>query len=190
MTNKYLQGKIYKVINTIDDMEYYGSTIQRLCSRIGNHRAKAGPLNKSSKFYSHMRNVGIEFFKIILVHNFPCGSLEELEAEEYRVMNTFDLSKLLNENVVYKKHSIEHNKKVGDAQRGEKHSNWKYGSIFRNNKTSKEGWVLDAWCFAFRCKETEKMDRCSFSIKKHGEDGAKKMAEDKRSEIYPESINI
>ena len=190
--NKYQLGKIYKVVNTINDLVYFGSTAQKkLSARMGNHREKAGPLNKTSKFYTHMREIGIEYFKIVLIKNFPCASVEELEAEEYRIMNEYDSTKLLNDNTVYNKRSPEHIKKVADAQRGQKSSNWKYGSVHRKNNTSKEGWCCDAWCFVYRCKETDTQRRLKFSIKKFGEEGAKQLAENKRKEIYPESnINI
>ena len=57
---KYNSGKIYKLINTIDDKVYIGSTITRLCDRIGNHRRKAKNTAKQSYLYEHMRIIGIE----------------------------------------------------------------------------------------------------------------------------------
>ena len=189
MTNKYQLGKIYKVVNTIDDMIYFGSSIQKkLSSRMGEHRSNARDFNKTSKFYTYMRRIEIEHFKIVLIKFFPCESLDELEAEEYRIMNEHDHIKLLNENIVYKKRSVEHSRKVGEASRGEKSGNWKFGSVFRRTTINKEGWSLDDWRFVYKCVLTDTQKCCSFSVKKYGEEIAHNMALAKRKEMYPNSI--
>ena len=37
---KYKSGKFYKIVNTIDDKVYIGSTIRSLSQRMGGHRYK------------------------------------------------------------------------------------------------------------------------------------------------------
>ena len=56
--NKYENGKIYKIINTIDDMIYIGSTIRNLSDIMSGHRLKAKSPDKNSKLYSHIKNIG------------------------------------------------------------------------------------------------------------------------------------
>ena len=180
-------GKIYKVINTKDDFIYIGSTTVKLSSRMGSHRANAKNIIKKSKLYEHMRKIGIEYFKILLIKDFVSDSREALETEEYNIMATFDKNILLNENIVYKKHTDEHNRKVGEAQKGEKHINWKFGSVLKTKKTDKiGGWITESWCYRYILDG--KYRSFSFSIKKHGEEEAKKLAESKRLEIFPNAV--
>ena len=77
----YANGKIYKITNDVDDRKYYGSTVQSLSARMVRHRIEAR-CGSNRILYNHMREVGIEHFKIYLVKHFPCNSKEELLAEE------------------------------------------------------------------------------------------------------------
>ena len=47
---KYNQGKIYKIVNTVDDKIYIGSSIQKLHNRMNNHRTNASNLKKNQFF--------------------------------------------------------------------------------------------------------------------------------------------
>lgn len=180
----YKNGKIYKIVNTIDDMIYIGSTVTRLCDRMGSHRRNSKNENKYSKLYIHMKNIGIEHFKILLIKSFSCNNKDELECEEFNEMNNVDKEFLLNENVIYKKHSENHNKKVGDSQRGEKSHNWKYGSVFKRSGIS-NGYPLNAWCFSYK-DESGIQKRFQFSIQKYGDNEAYELALTKQKEIFPD----
>ncbi len=127
---KYNQGKIYKIINTIDDKIY----------------------NEISKY---------------------------------------EKSVLLNENTVYKKRSENHVKKVADANRGDKSIFWNYGSVFKRTGKDSEGYCIDSWCFSYYeyINEKKKLSRVQFSIKKFGDDEAKRLATETRYKIYPEAKN-
>ena len=76
----YKNGKIYKLVNDINDNIYIGSTTQLLCKRMAWHRTKSK--TGTSNLYNHMREIGIEQFKIILIENYSCNSKNELEARE------------------------------------------------------------------------------------------------------------
>lgn len=41
MENKFERGNIYKIINTIDDTYYIGSTCQNLSERLSGHKTDA-----------------------------------------------------------------------------------------------------------------------------------------------------
>ena len=60
---------IYKVINDVDDKVYIGSTTCGLSKRIGDHRYKVR-LGNQSKFYNHMREIGVENFKILCIKQY------------------------------------------------------------------------------------------------------------------------
>ncbi len=62
-------SKVYKVINDVDENVYVGSTIAKLSKRMTDCRKNARNGDKS-KFYQHMRDIGIEHFKIVCVREY------------------------------------------------------------------------------------------------------------------------
>ena len=76
----YSEAKIYKILNTVDDEIYVGSTTQPLSKRMRKHRMNAK--YRATKFYQHMNNIGIHNFYIELIQKFPCNSNEELYTKE------------------------------------------------------------------------------------------------------------
>ena len=79
----YQNGKIYQIVNDIDDEIYVGSTTKALSARMADHRkALNHKTKKNSRFYKFMTQLGVEHFRIELIKNHPCESVEELRAEE------------------------------------------------------------------------------------------------------------
>ena len=79
--NKYQKGKVYKLLNSVNDEVYVGSTCQKLLSkRMGKHREDA--LLHNSPVYKLMKEIGIDKFYIELIENYPCNSKDELTAKE------------------------------------------------------------------------------------------------------------
>jgi hypothetical protein len=77
----YSNGKIYKIINLLDETKIYvGSTCKLLCQRMATHRQDAK--NKNLKLYLEMRASCINNFKIILIENYQCNNKEELRRRE------------------------------------------------------------------------------------------------------------
>ena len=79
----YQEGKIYKIYNTITDDIYIGSTTQKLCERMRQHRCD----NRSEKrghflIYKAFREHGVENFFIELVEKCPCNDKDELRRKE------------------------------------------------------------------------------------------------------------
>ena len=70
-------SRVYKIVNDCDDLVYIGSTTQILCKRMSNHRddAKRG---SDRKIHKHMRDVGFEHCKTILVREYKDISKEIL----------------------------------------------------------------------------------------------------------------
>ena len=77
----YSKGKIYKILNNIDDEIYVGSTIKSLSQRMAHHRMI---LKQRShlKLYTYMIELGIDNFYIELIENFPCNDVYGLRARE------------------------------------------------------------------------------------------------------------
>ena len=77
----YSKGKIYKILNNIDDEIYVGSTIETLGQRMAKHRRNM-KTTPHYKLYKHMHELGVESFYIELVENCPCNDVYELRARE------------------------------------------------------------------------------------------------------------
>ncbi len=62
-------AKIYKIVNTITEDIYIGSTIQTLKRRFTSHKSNVN-LNKNNKLYNFMREKGVNNFSIELIEEF------------------------------------------------------------------------------------------------------------------------
>lgn len=81
----YNYSKVYKIINSIDDEIYIGSTTyQYLCNRMNQHRMSCKDISgrRDSKLYNKMRELGIENFKIELLEEVKCDNKEALLIKE------------------------------------------------------------------------------------------------------------
>jgi hypothetical protein len=114
--NIYHFSRIYKLINSINDEIYIGSTTQPLSKRMSSHRSSAKV--KKYLIYQKMNELGIENFRIILIENFKCESLEELRSREdffiknlkpaYNVYNAvFNLENSYQKNKEYRENNID-----------------------------------------------------------------------------------
>ena len=78
----YSQGKIYKILNTINDDVYVGSTTQSLAKRMSWHRRSINCKTKPYAIYNAMKEYGVDNFYIELIENISCQTKEELRARE------------------------------------------------------------------------------------------------------------
>jgi hypothetical protein len=81
-------GKIYKLVNDVNDEVYIGSTKQPLYKRLDGHKhqSKKG----KSKISTHIRDIGAGHFKIVLIQEYECKSREELNKYEDEWMRKYD----------------------------------------------------------------------------------------------------
>ena len=84
----YSKGKIYKILNNIDNELYIGSTVEPLGQRMAKHRFNAKG-DSNLKVHNHMRNIGIDNFYIELIESYPCNSKEELNSKEGQYIREF-----------------------------------------------------------------------------------------------------
>ena len=64
--NLYENSKIYKIIDTVNDYFYIGSTTQRLSKRLSGHKEKAKKFPER-QVYRYFNSVSWENVKILLV---------------------------------------------------------------------------------------------------------------------------
>jgi group I intron endonuclease len=199
---EYQNGKIYKIVNNINQIVYIGSTCALLCERMRGHRSACK--NSNSPFYETMRQIGKQHFRIILIKNFPCDSYEQLVAEEYHVMKEMKEQGIqLYNNIIDGCFSEEHKQKLSKnssrywkgRQRseeskqkmsksktgkydGENNPNFKFGSITKQDIKNSYHWV-------FTWYENSKRKRKFFSVNKYGHEHAIELCVEHRSKIYP-----
>ena len=81
--NRYNNAKVYKLVNTVDETFYIGSTCNTLARRLGQHKTNARKENNlENKAYNHLRKVGLENLKIILINEFYLENKDQLLREE------------------------------------------------------------------------------------------------------------
>lgn len=207
MPVNYQLGKIYKIVNTVNNTIYIGSTAQKtLAVRMSCHRSRSN--DKSTSLYTAMRSIGADHFRIILHHLFPCNNKDELVAEEYKTLDEIiasgtsvynhyiggkaDAATRAKNAVAHKgfKHSDAARAKISAGNKGKKrtdemkanlseqHFNFGCISLYTNPKG------FSAWRFQWNESGT---NRCrNFSCTKYGKYAAFFRAEEARREIYSE----
>ena len=75
--NEVIIGRIYKIINNVDDMIYVGSTVKPLVKRLGDHMYE---YNRGTKLnlYEHFRKIGVENFEMELLEWKQVRNMNEL----------------------------------------------------------------------------------------------------------------
>ena len=80
-TNRYANGKIYRLVNSVDNEEYVGSTCGKLSKRKSEHKGLA-KIQTTRRVYQHLNEVGWESVEIVLIEEYPCQNKMELERRE------------------------------------------------------------------------------------------------------------
>ena len=93
MPVNYQEGKIYKIYNTSNDDIYIGSTTQKLCERMRNHRnAHKSKHHFNLPIYKAFREHGVENFFIELIEKCPCNDKDEIMKTEGSYIRTLESS--------------------------------------------------------------------------------------------------
>ena len=85
--NRYKNGKIYRLINSVDKEEYIGSTCNSLAKRVYNHKDKAKRC-PDRKVYKHLERIGWDNVSIILIEEYACENKMQLERRERHWIET------------------------------------------------------------------------------------------------------
>ena len=78
----YQEGKVYMVWYEGKEERYYGSTTNRLSTRLSQHKTHYKTGNTKCSLFALFHKYGTELAKIELVEAFPCDNRNELEARE------------------------------------------------------------------------------------------------------------
>lgn len=85
-SNKYQNGKIYKIVSNYTDEVYIGSSAQKYLSmRMRQHRDEFKLWKKDStkrKYISSFEILKYDDARIVLVENYPCESKDQLRQQE------------------------------------------------------------------------------------------------------------
>jgi len=190
----YQNGKIYKVVNDVNDMVYIGSTTTPLSKRMSGHRL----IKDTSRFHESMRTIGNDHFQIILIELFPCTCKAELEAREYSVMNEFAKDQLYNSLINGKpddatRQKIRENQKWTDETRQKLRDNnaakGKFGAashVFKRGSISEYKTKAGQAGFQFAWQKDGKKTAKTFTYGlKRTRDMAHRACVDLQNQIYP-----
>lgn len=122
-TNKYQNGKVYKLVNDVDDKVYVGSTTSTLTKRKSGHKKDA--VNQTNRrVYKHLNQVGWEHVEIVLVETYPCSTKDELNARERKWIDELkpELNKVLPCRT-HKQYRQDNKEKIADRNRNYRHNN-------------------------------------------------------------------
>lgn len=194
MPVNYQLGKIYTLVNDVNDIVYVGSTAQKyLCQRMGKHvsDSKAG----TSPIYTAMQEIGPDHFRLILHHAFSCNSKDELVAEEMMTLDTIIATgKEIYNSTIGGKHGDAAKTKMSVALKGKKNSDAAKAKMALSQKGNVNAFsygsiVLDRhqnrWVFSWQDK-ARKQQRKYFPCRKYGDYAAHWHAEDARRQVFPE----
>jgi hypothetical protein len=92
--NRYHNGKIYKLVNTVDDRIYIGSTATELSKRLYKHKIDSRK-TPERKVYKELNTIGWEHVRIIQIEVFRCETKQELLTREQHFIDLLkpDLNK-------------------------------------------------------------------------------------------------
>jgi len=88
----YNNGKIYKITNNVNELQYVGSTYKELSERLFYHIVKSERF-PNRKLYVAFNEIGTENFKIELIENYPCDNRTDLLNREcywMKLLNTIE----------------------------------------------------------------------------------------------------
>ena len=92
--NKYINGKIYKIVAYETDDVYIGSTIKSLKTRYSDHKSDFKCWTNTKKRYCSSAKMfgkyGLDNCKIELIENCVCNSKKELEGREAHFIEEYD----------------------------------------------------------------------------------------------------
>jgi group I intron endonuclease len=179
-------GKIYKVVNTVNDKVYIGSTqLQYLSKRMGHHRENCLKIPNVGKLYPAMIELGIEKFKIVLLETMVFTDKEELKAREYELIKQFNTvengyNSMYKDGFLIGDSKTRHAKACINSFKNGVRKNDNIGITRR--KEIRHGKEFFRWC-AYYNPTIGTSKTVSFSETVYGEEGAKQKAIEWRNEM-------
>ena len=106
MTTRYSRGKIYKLVNSVDDKIYIGSTCIRLSQRLHQHKSTARI--KPAQVHRHLNTIGWDNVRIILIENVIAETKDQLLQREQHYIDLLNPSLNKHSAYVHCPHGREH----------------------------------------------------------------------------------
>lgn len=135
----YSEGKIYKLVNSVDETIYIGSTCATLTTRISKHRDKSRR-TPDRPIYKHLNDIGWENIRIVLIDNVNCANKDELLREEQKHIDIYKKTNIiLNKygaipDLEKQKQNAKENRPKYEANRDKEHSKQVNKEYYQNNK--------------------------------------------------------
>ena len=173
-------GKIYKIVNSINDKIYVGSTqLQYLSKRMGHHRENCIKAPTCGKLYPVMTELGIDKFNIILLETIKFTNKEELRAKEHEWILKLDTINNGYNTILKDGHlpSDSRDRSRKGIVKYNKENIANVGIHFRDDRGHMR------WICTWRNESKNKLKSKSFAVPKYGDEEAKKLAIDYRNEI-------
>ena len=82
MSDRYSNGKIYKLVNNVDDEIYVGSTCTPLAKRWYEHKKYAERFPERRVYKHFLRAIGLSNVRIILIEEYACSNRRQLGKRE------------------------------------------------------------------------------------------------------------
>lgn len=79
--NRYASGKIYKLVNDVDNEIYVGSTCLPLHKRLYEHKSLSKK-RPNARVYQYVHQIGWQNVKIVLLETYACNTKDELLRRE------------------------------------------------------------------------------------------------------------
>jgi hypothetical protein len=83
-----MQGKIYKIVNSVDDYVYIGCTTSSTLNRCFTC-IRGNPCLIHRQLMDRIKEYGMNKFSIVLIKDYPCETRKKLEAELERTKLAF-----------------------------------------------------------------------------------------------------
>lgn len=146
-------GKIYKIVNKINQKIYIGCTINSLEHRFNEHLYRCFKTDNNSKLYNSIRKYGKENFEIILIEECDLSCIYETEKKYVKEYDSYEEgmnSTYGGEGCLGYVHSSEIRKKISEATKnGNSHKGKTYEELYgdraeeekiRRKNSVKNGW--------------------------------------------------
>jgi hypothetical protein len=106
--NRYNHGKIYKLVNSVDDQIYVGSTCNSLAKRKSEHKSVARR-RPNRHVYQHLNSVGWNNVRIILIESVEAETKDQLLMREQHYIDLLQPTLNKNASHVDCPHGRQHN---------------------------------------------------------------------------------
>ena len=183
----YKNGKIYQILNSVNDEVYVGSTTQPLCKRLYKHKRNSiERVECKSPLYELMRDIGNDNFYIELIELYPCNSKEELNSREGQYIRDIGtLNKVINGRT-YKEYVEENIEHIKQYQQTYRENNKEYMKQYKQKYQQDNKERLKAQKQQYYENNPEKKEQLKTMLKQHYETHKEENAEKRKLTIVCE----